>query len=191
MLGCTLSPQRSLHVVTLPMIINTVCSISWIFQWQTALLQIPGSDFLLDSRSVTWLLCFFLNLFSSLTQFNNFRGPRGRRRQQGNDKTEIRRYAERNEMKTPPRQIQYLCVIWDYSGSEDSHGCQIKKTQGSHTNRKWDERRKWWKKSRRRGFVDVIWALQTDSNTEGQRDERATIISRKDKCSNVRTWETS
>lgn len=133
----------------------------------------------------------FFYLFSSLTQFNNFKGPRGRRRQQGNDKTEIRRYAERNEMKTHPRQIQYLCVIWDYSGSEDSHGCQIKKTQGSHTNRKWDERRKWWKKSRRRRFVDVIRALQTDSNTEGQRDERATIISRKHKRSNARKWETS
>lgn len=190
MLGCTLSPHRSLHVVTLPMIINHVCSFSWIFQWQTALLQISGSDFLLDSRSVTWLRCF-IYLFCSLTQFNNFKGPRGRRRQQGDDKTEIRRYAERNEMKTHPRLIQYLCVIWDYSGSADSHGCQIKKTQGSHTNRIWDERRKWWKKSRGHRFADVIWALQTDSKVEGQRDKHATIISRKHKRSNARTWETS
>lgn len=151
----------------------------------------PGVRFFTRQPLCNLTAVFFFNLFSSLTQFNNFKGPRGRRRQQGNDKTEIRRYAERNEMKTPPRQIQYLCVIWDYSGSEDSHGCQIKKTQGSHTNRKWDERRKWWKKSRRRGFVDVIWALQTDSNTEGQRDEHATIIARKHKRSNVRTWETS
>lgn len=188
MLGCTLSPHRSLHVVTLPMIINTVCSFSWIFQWQTSLLQIPGSDFLFDSRSVTWLRCF-IYFFCSL---NNSTISKVCGVGEENDRTEIRRYAERNEMKMHPRPIQYLCVIWDYSGSEDSHGWQIKKTQGWRTNRVWDERRKWWKNQ---GDRDLWTWSERCRRTATWKDrgtsKRATIISRKHKRSNARTWETS
>lgn len=149
-LGCTQGPRKSLNYVARPITI-TVSSFPRIFQWQAALLQIQNdtrSEFLLDSCSVTCLQCFIYFFILQLDTIQNFRGPRGRRSQQGNNKTEIRQYAERNEMKLCTRLIQYLCVIWDYSGTEDSHGYQIKKrkkTQCSDTNLIWDKRRKWWK----------------------------------------------
>lgn len=81
-------PHKSLNNGTLSLNINTVCSVCRQLGFQNDI----------GVRCCAWWTFYFCGL----TQSNNFKGPWGQRLQRGNDKTEIRRYAERNEMKMRP-----------------------------------------------------------------------------------------
>lgn len=179
--GCTQGPHKSPHYVTLSMIINTVRFHEFFNgrQLYSKSRMTSGSDFLLDSPSATWLQCFHLfilfHVFFSAWHnpaISKVHGVSDRSKEMTRQRLDERRAKWNEDVHRAMVLIQYLCVIWDYSGSEDSHCCQIKKErerkkiQGSDTNFIQDKRRRWWQQSWGQRFVDVIWSLQTDSDTE-------------------------